>query len=199
MTTFRTLAIALAITACGGGSKKAAEQPKTDTAEATPSEAKTEAKPEEKEPAPPPEPPKPPPPKMWHAKADLTPTKASKMKPASVTLSQEEGKPTAVAAASIDGLKPGKYHLMVHEAKDCGTNATKAGKVMASSADVGFEVKKGTPGSVDESGAQIALGGDDSVVGHALVLHDDAKGKPGKAVACGVITAVDEDDAAKKE
>ncbi len=26
MTTFRTLAIALAITACGGGSKKAAEQ-----------------------------------------------------------------------------------------------------------------------------------------------------------------------------
>ena len=197
MTTMRTFAIALAIAACGGGSKKAAEPPKTE--EAAPTEAKAETKPEEKVEEKAPEPAKPPPPKMWHAKADLAPVKGAKVKPASVTFSQEEGKPTAVAAASIDGLKPGKYHLMVHESKDCGTNASKAGKVMGS-ADVGFEVKKGTPGSVDEGGSALALGGDESVVGHALVLHDDAKGKPGKAEACGVITAVeDEDAAAKKE
>jgi len=31
----------------------------------------------------------------------------------------------------------------------------------------------------------IQLEGDGSVVGRALVLHDDKKGKPGKALACG--------------
>jgi len=196
MTTMRTLVIALAIAACGGGGKKAADKPKDEA----PTEAKADSpKPEEKVEEKAPEPAKPPPPKMWHAKADLAPVKGAKVKPSSITFSQEEGKPTAVAAASIDGLKPGKYHLMVHESKDCGTNASKAGKVMGA-ADVGFEVKKGAPGSVDDSGSTLALGGDDSVVGHALVLHDDAKGKPGKAEACGVITAVeDEDEAAKKE
>lgn len=195
MTTMRTLALALAIAACGGGSKKPAETPKTDTTEAAPEAKADQPKAEEKAEEKAPEPAKPPPPKTWHAKADLTPVKGAKVKPSSVTFSQEEGKPTAVAAASIDGLKPGKYHLMVHEAKDCA----KTGKVMGA-VDVGFEVKKGTPGSVDEGGTELALGGDSSVVGHALVLHDDAKGKPGKAEACGVITAVeDEDDAAKKE
>jgi len=39
------------------------------------------------------------------------------------------------------------------------------------------------------------LDGEHSVVGHTLVLHDDKKGKPGKAVACGAITSTDAVDA----
>jgi hypothetical protein len=39
---------------------------------------------------------------------------------------------------------------------------------------------------------QIELGGDDGAVGRTLVLHENTKGKPGKALACGVIEEVDE-------
>ena len=43
--------------------------------------------------------------------------------------------------------------------------------------------------------AALKVDGADTVAGKTLVLHDDKKGKPGKAVACGPIT-VDADAAA---
>lgn len=193
----RALVLTFTIVACGGGSKKPAETPKPTDTEASapaPTEKKDEPPPEPEKPAPPPAP------KMWHAKASLDPVKGQKIKASGVAFTQEEGKGTQVAAASgFDGIKPGKYHLVVHDSKECGANAAKAGK--ATAVDVAFEVKKGETGNVDQSDvADASLGGDASVVGKVLVLHDDKKGKPGKALACGVISGVeDEDDAAKKE
>jgi Cu/Zn superoxide dismutase len=188
--TTRALLIAFVIAACGGG-KKAADKPAPKT---EPAEAPMAKKTEPEKPAEAPKPP--PPPKMWHAKASLDPVKGAKQKSAAISFSEEEGK-SASASGSIEGLKPGKYHLVVHEAKDCGPNGTKAGKAKEGSVD--FEVAKGAAGTVGGD-VSMKLDGDDSIVGHALVLHDDAKGKPGKTLACGVVSAMeDEDDAAKKE
>ena len=174
----------LAIAACGG-KKPAPEQPKPLDPDSTPDPAPT---PQGKaEPAPAPEPVAPPPPKSWHAQAELKPVKGVKIKAATVTFRQEEGQATAVGSTGwFDGIKPGKYHLVVHEGADCGVNAAKAGKPTASG-DVAFTAVKG--GSSLEVGpaSGIALDGDSAVVGHALVLHDDKKGKPGKALACGPI------------
>ena len=49
-----------------------------------------------------------------------------------------------------------------------------------------FTVVKGAIGELDESVA-LPIDGDASIVGHTLVLHDDKKGQPGKAVACGTV------------
>ncbi len=165
---------------------------KGDAAPAEPAKPAEPEKPAEAE--------KPPAPKMFHAKATLAPVKGAKQKAATVSFTQEEGKP-ATSTGSFDGLKPGKYHLTVHDAKDCGPNATKAGKAFApaASADLSFDAKK-DGANIDSGGVDVKLTGDDSIVGHVLVLNDDKKGKPGKALACGPITAADdEDDAAKKE
>ncbi|HEU0034775.1 MAG TPA: superoxide dismutase family protein [Kofleriaceae bacterium] len=187
--------------ACGGGKKKtttpepmpeARTEPAGGSPEATPTPPAgggTEAK---AEPAPPP----PPPPKMWHAKAELAPVKGAKLKSkVAVMLHQEEGKGTAVQAdTALEGLKPGKYVLVVHEAADCGPNATKAGKVWADTAAnaITIEVTKDAPGKVDSSDVAINLDGDKAVVGKTLVLHEDNKGKPGKAVACGSIAKAED-------
>src|SRR5262249_26515678 len=119
--------VLLAAAACGGGGTKAAEKP------AAPAEPAVAAAPAEPAPAPEPaKPPAPPPPKVLHAKAALDPVKAAKLKGASITFTQEEGKPATVASSGwFDGIKAGKYHLVVHASKECGPNATKAGKAMS--------------------------------------------------------------------
>lgn len=172
----------LAIAACGGKKPAPAE----------PKEPEPEPVAETKEPAPEPEPPPPPPPrKAWHAQAELTPVKGAKIKGATVTFVQTEGKPVTVGSNGwFEGIKSGKYHLVVHEAAACGPNATKAGK--AGGGDIEFVATKGMDAlDVGEANA-IQLDGDGTIIGRTLVLHDDKKGKPGKALACGPISAADE-------
>ena len=167
----------LAIAACGGDNKKTAAKPKV-IEDDSPVTAK---------PAPPPEPP--PPPKSWHAQAELTPFKGVKFKAATVTFMQEEGSPTAIGSTGwFDGIKAGSYYLVVHEGTECGPNATKVGKPMTGG-EVAFAVAKGASSLDVAPVASIHLDGDATVVGHALVLHEDKKGKPGKALACGPISA----------
>jgi predicted small lipoprotein YifL len=174
----------LAIAACGGKKKPVPVEPKEpDTDSATANEGK-KAPAEPAEPAPPPPPPAP---KSWHAKAELAPVKGVKIKSATVTFAQEEGQPVAVGSTGwFEGIKSGKYHLVVHDGADCGPNATKAGKPTATG-DIPFTAAKGMDsldvGKVDT----LQLDGDGAIVGHTLVLHDDKKGKPGKALACGPI------------
>jgi hypothetical protein len=174
----------LVIAACGGSQPQPAK-PKAPEPDST---LAVDKKPEpEPEPAPPP-----PPPKSWHAKADLKPVKGVKIKPATVTFSQQEGQQTNVGSTGwFDGIKSGKYHLVVHEAAECGANASKAGKPMAA-ADMPLVAAVGMD-SVDVGKVDgVPLDGDAAIVGHTLVLHDDKKGKPGKALACGAITSSDE-------
>ncbi len=181
----------LAIAACGGKSPPP-DEPKEPEPAPEPAPA-PEAQPDP-EPAPAPEPPPPAPPavKTLSAQAALAPVKGAKIKGATVTFTQEGDQPVAVASNGwFDGLKPGKYHLVVHESTDCGPNATKAGKPMASD-DVPFAAAKGMDALSLSQVAQIQLQGDGAIVGHTLVLHADAKGKPGKALACGAITAAGE-------
>jgi hypothetical protein len=179
----------LAIAGCGGNKPPPAE-PKEPEPEPAPA---PEAKPApEPEPAPAPEPPPPPAPKTLYAQAALVPVKGAKIKGATVTFTQEGDQPVAVASNGwFDGIKPGKYHLVVHESTDCGPNATKAGKPMAA-ADVLFTAAKGMDVLSLPQVGQIQLQGDGAVLGHTLVLHADAKGKPGKALACGAIAAAGE-------
>jgi Cu/Zn superoxide dismutase len=179
----------LAIAACGGKQPPPAE-PKQPEPEPAPA---PEPKPApEPEPAPAPEPPPPPAPKTLYAQAALLPVKGAKIKGATVTFTQEGDQPVAVASNGwFDGLKPGKYHLVVHEATECGPNATKAGKPMPT-ADVVFSATKGMDALTIAQAATIQLQGDAAILGHALVLHADAKGKPGKALACGAIAAAGE-------
>jgi Cu/Zn superoxide dismutase len=145
------------------------------------------------EPPPAPAPPPPPPPKAWHAHAALTPVKGAKLKAATVSFAQTEGETLHVAMdAAFEGLKPGTYHLVIHEAAACGPNATKAGKAWPTVVDV--VVAKGANEPLSQDVADLALDGDAAIAGHTLAIHDDKKGKPGKALACGPITA-DEPDA----
>lgn len=174
----------LAIAACGG---KPAPAPKEPDPVPTPV---VEKQPEPPPPAPEPPPP-PPPPKSWHAKADMTPVKGVKIKAATVTFSQDEGQQVIVGSKGwFDGIRSGNYHFVIHEAADCGPNATKVGKPIAGPdmvlvAAVGMDSVD--IGKVDA----IKLDGDGAIVGHTLVLTDDKKGKPGKPLACGAITAAE--------
>jgi Cu/Zn superoxide dismutase len=168
--------------ACGGKAKppKAAPPPPPPPAEEAAAPAAT----------PEPEPPKPEPPKEWHAKAELTPVKGAKMKAIAVSLSQTAGESLQLSSeAPLEGLKVGKYHLVIHEAADCGPNATKAGAAWPDAVE--FDVAKGKAAALQQSDRALSLDGEKSVVGHTLVLHDDKKGKPGKALACGAITSAD--------
>jgi hypothetical protein len=173
----------LALAACGG-SKPPPLKAQVIPVEPDPPPV-VEAKPE---PAPPvPEPAPPPPPKTWHAQADLVPIKGIKIKAATVTFTQEEGQPAAVGSSGwFDGIKAGKYHLVVHEGTDCGASAVKAGKPMGT-ASIPFAALKGTTSLEVNQAAAIQLEGDAAVIGHTLVLHDDRKGKAGRALACGPI------------
>ncbi|MGN6108334.1 MAG: superoxide dismutase family protein [Kofleriaceae bacterium] len=134
-------------------------------------------------------PPPPPPPKMWNAQAALAPVKGAKVKPATLVFSQEEGKPAAVTSGgALEGLAPGKYHLVIHESADCGPNATKAGKPWTDGTlEVTIEVAKDKPGTVENANLAVALEGEKTIVGRTLVLHADKKGKADKAIACGAI------------
>ena len=158
-----------------GGDKKEAKAPV-----APPPEPVAKAEPE-------PPPPPPAPPKTFSAKAALTPVKGAKIAAVTVSFAQTEGASTKVTT-EIEGLKPGKYHFVIHEAAECGPNATKVGAVWpgGASAPLAINVIKGALGELDESVA-LPIDGDASIVGHTLVLHEDKKGAPGKAVACGTI------------
>jgi hypothetical protein len=59
-------------------------------------------------------------------------------------------------------------------------------------ADALFTATKGQDALSIAPAAQFQLQGDAVVVGHSLVLHADAKGKPGKALACGAIATAGE-------
>jgi Cu/Zn superoxide dismutase len=178
----------LAIAACGGKKPEPKEPAEPKEAAAEPAPA-AETKPAEAEPPPAPEPPPPPTPKTWHAQAQLAPVKGAKLKGATVTFTQQEGGPVSVASTGwFDGIKAGKYHLLVHQNSDCGANATKAGKPI-SGADIPFAAAKGMDALAVDQVATIQLDGDTAIVGHTLVLHDDKRGKPGKALACGAIAA----------
>jgi Cu/Zn superoxide dismutase len=139
--------------------------------------------------------PAPPPPKMFAAQVDLVPVKAQKqLKPIVVQFQQQEGK-SAVATADpgIEGLRPGTYHFVVHEAAECGPNGTKAGKIWepAAAMPITISVAKDAPAKLDGTDVGFSLEGDQSIVGKTLVLHDDAKGKPGKVIACGAVSKVE--------
>jgi Cu/Zn superoxide dismutase len=192
MTKTHLLAIVLAVAACGGGKKKQTTPPPDQTAEAktetpppteTPAEKPTEPKKEEP-------PPPPPPPKKFEAKAALEPAKGAKVKPVTVTFTQEEGKDTTLAADNIEGLTKGTYHLVIHEGAECGPNGTKAGKEWAGGADakMGVTVGADKKAALATTEVKAPVGGDTSIVGHTLALHADAKGKAGKLLACGPIT-----------
>jgi peptidoglycan-associated lipoprotein len=182
--------------ACGGGKKP--------TRPYAPPEVPDERAGEDVEPAPDeeeeaPEPP-PPPPQVWHARADLAPVKGAKAKPATVSFSQTEGEAVQVTSDALAGLKAGAYHLVIHEAAACGKNATKAGPpwMSAAAAPLDVAVAKGATASLDTS-VDLMLDGDESIIGHTLVLHADKKGKAGKAMACGAIVAVEPDDDAASD
>lgn len=185
-----TLLSILAIAACGG-KRPDPRPPEEVLAEPDPPPAAeaTAAKPE---PPPEPEPPPaaPPPPTTWRAQAELTPVKGSRIKGATVTFSQEEGQPVAVASTGwFAGLKAGKYHLLVHQNAGCGANATRAGKPIAGAA-IPFAAARDTAALEVAPVSSLQLDGDAAIVGHTLVLHRDRRGKPGKALACGpIVTA----------
>ena len=182
---------ALALAACGGGKKEPAK-PEAKEEAATPPEAKDEAKADKAETPPPPEEKKEaaPEPKTWKATAALEAFKGTKVKATTVSLTQEEGKDTSVQSDGwFEGLAKGTYRLVVHEGSECGANGKKAGAVWKGSAeaDLSMTAGKDKKANIDSNGIKLPLGGDGSVVGKTLALHADAKGKPGKMLACGKI------------
>lgn len=184
-----TLITILAIAACGGSKPPPPAEPKEAEPEPAPAaETKPAPEPEpaaESEPAPAPAP------KSWNARAQLAPIKGTKIKGTTVTFAQQEGQPVELGSMGwFDGIKPGKYHLVVHEGADCGASAAKAGKPIATS-DIAFSATKGVDSLSVQPSSAISLDGDAAIVGHTLVLHADAKGKPGRALACGPIAAAE--------
>jgi hypothetical protein len=124
----------------------------------------------------------------WGATSELLPAAGTKMKSAVVAFSQWEGDRTTMStSAPLAGLAPGKYHLVIHEGRDCGANGSEAGAAWPASFDL--EVVKGVPAQISTAISDLMLDGDHSIVGHTLVLHADAKGKLGKVIACGAIFA----------
>lgn len=143
------------------------------------------------EPAPEATPPPPPPPKVTKAKAELAPVKGQKFKPGTVMFSQTEGDSTSQVTSpeGFEGLKAGSYHLVVHTAAECGPNATKAGKAFPGAATPLEFKAEADSSAIDVPSAPLQLEGEQTVTGRVLVLHDDKRGKVGKALACGPITA----------
>jgi Cu/Zn superoxide dismutase len=202
-----TITALLFAAACGGSSdKKTTPDPETSMTDPNAPDPNAPVDPTpapEPEPAPVPEPPPPPPPKVWKARASLAMVSGTKQAPANIVFTETEGQSTSVTSeAWFVGLKPGKYHLVIHEGAECGKKAAGAGKPWAMAADVAlqFEVTKESEGNIDVGTSTLKVDGADTVSGKTLVLHDDKKGKPGKAVACGPITLqADEAPAAEPE
>ena len=186
----------LFVAACGGGKKPTRPYAPPESPDDGEIVEPRDDEEEEEEPEPPP-----PPPQQWYAKAQLAPVKGSKMKATVVSFSQTEGAFASVLSdTAFEGLKPGTYHLVIHESGECGKNATKAGAAWEAAAiPLDITVAKGTPGSIDQSGLDLMLAGESTIVGHALVLHADKKGKAAKAVACGVIVAQESEDEPAEE
>lgn len=185
------LALAL-VTACTRGAADA--PPPLDTPPSEPPAVPAEVAPE---PVPEPEPEPPPPPQRWAAEAALTAVKGSKLKPTTIRFTQTEGESThVVALAPLAGLKPGTYHLVVHEGSECGKNAKGAGAPWpeAMRVDLQVVVTKKQPGALDEPDVAMPLDGDASIIGRTLVVHADKKGQPAAAVACGPIVEAAPDD-----
>jgi hypothetical protein len=187
------LASITALGACGGGQKpdttpKDPKDPDTDAPDTTEKQSSTATAPDPT-PEPPPAPAPPPPPKAFHAQADMKPLKGAKIKGTTVTFSQTEGDEVEVGSMGwFDGIKAGKFHLVVHQGADCGANGAKAGKAIAAT-DMPLASAKGQTSVDIGKVATVQLDGDGTIVGHALVLHADAKGKPGKPLACGAIAS----------
>ena len=168
--------------ACGGKKPVPAPAPEPGPAPAPVAAAEPAPAPE---PAAAPAPTPAPEPKVTKAKAELTPSKGQKFKAATVTFSQPEGGTVAVHSVGwFEGLKPGSYHLVVHEGADCARPGSAVKATGAS--EITFPATK-TSSNIDLSDVAVKLSGDGAVVGHALVLTDDKKGKPGKMLACGLI------------
>lgn len=177
----RVILFAAGLTCVGcGGSKKPVEEPAPVAAMA----------PEEEKPAEPPPPDEPAVAKKLNAKAALTPVKGAKQPPGVVTFTQDASG-TSVTS-DFEGLGRGRYHIVIHDSSECGPNATQAGPPWkgAESVKLTFEVGGDAAGNLDESGVALMLDGVAPIVGQTLVLHDDKKGSPGKALACGTIDAV---------
>ncbi len=179
------LLVSFLVCAACGGSKKPVAAPADDRV--------VEKRAPRPEPEEEPEPPPPPPPQQWHAAATLAPVKGSKMKAATVRFAQTEGENVHVTSdGPFAGLGAGVYHLVIHEATDCGKNATKAGPAWAEADQVALMItvgkgKAATPPTLDEMDVALMLDGDVAIIGRTLVLHADKKGAPAKAVACGTI------------
>jgi Cu/Zn superoxide dismutase len=124
------------------------------------------------------------------AKAALQPVKGAKQPPGTVTLTQASDVTSVVS--DFEGLRPGRYHLVIHDGTECGENATKAGDAWkgAEGVKLSFVVGSGEAGNLEESGVALKLDGVAPVIGQTLALHDDKKGQPGKILACGTIDAV---------
>ena len=112
--------------------------------------------------------------------------------------------------ADITGLKPGKHGFHIHEFGDCSApDATSAGGHFNPShhqhgapdatdrhaGDLGnIEADASGKAHLEWSDKMMKLSGDDSIVGHAVIVHekaDDLKTQPtgdaGGRLACGVI------------
>lgn len=179
----RLVAASLILAACGHPGPKAARPTDGTAVRETPQEDEKPPQVEKVKPL-----------RTWHAKAALTPVKGSKLKPTIVSFDQTEDSDTVVTSDPLQGAKSGTYHLVIHDGSECGPDSTKAGGPWQHSAgiELAIVVNKDLIGSLDKLATELALGGDHSIVGHTLVLHDDKKGKAGKALACGVIEEAEE-------
>lgn len=189
MKNFITLFSVLAFAACGG-SKPAPVSVEPPPVEEAPPPVMEEPVPAA-EAAPEVTPPPPPAPKVTKAKAELSPNKGQKFQPGVVMFSQTEGDATSQVSSpeGFAGLKAGSYHLVVHTAADCGPNATKAGAPFpGAEAPIAFTAEADSS-AIDVPSAPLQLEGEKTVTGRVLVLHSDKRGKAGKALACGPITA----------
>jgi hypothetical protein len=140
-------------------------------------------------------PPPPPPPQHFSARAELAPVKGVKLAPTAVLFYQTEDEPAQVQAETpFEGLKAGTYHLVVHEGGECGKNAALAGGIwdVAEESRLQIVATRKTAATLPESTLDLMLYGEDTIVGRTLVLHADKKGAPGKPVACGAITSIDD-------
>jgi hypothetical protein len=124
------------------------------------------------------------------AKAALEPVKGAKQPPGTVTFTQ--GIEGTSVTSDFQGLRPGRYHLVVHDGNECGESAAKAGPPWkgAEGVKLSFGVGGDEPGNIEESNVGLRLDGVAPIIGQTLALHDDKKGQPGKILACGTIDAV---------
>jgi hypothetical protein len=182
------LAASLVAASCGGGGSRGTKEPEPPSDPDSIGDYVEPIEDEEDE-----EPPPPPPPMQWYAKVTLAAVKGSTMKPTVLRFEQTDGEGVrATSDEPLQGLKAGTYHLVFHEGDVCGKNAKSAGAAWAEAgAAITFEVVKGEPAVVDQADLELMLDGELSIVGHALVVHADKKGKADKPLACGVVESAE--------